>query len=525
MRRYIGYPEFVQRDQRSLVGTALLLTGSHEQAIRLALRSLRTVGLTWPPTPWEDPAKHAHIALYRRFLRKPTAAGTTALVRLPPQRRVLVVACLHNGMTRPEMAAILGIPLETVESEITEAVAVLSKGNADRLATRLAATADEASVPDLAAPALRALRRRRRRGALLAAVVVLVPIGLVAALPLIEQGEVWNSALGRQNHARSTEAPAATRVVSSPAPGSGLEPGSSPGPWQAPRTSFAIRYAVPGKCPDDGASTDGKPTPSRAGKVTCAGWTLKLAGGDAGRPALESVECERPGHCESTVNVPDAAQHLAHGDDWSYWKLNPAVSPDGHRIAYLSAAERRYVAHDLRSGQKRYLSPALAPADTEAGTRVSVSPDGRHFTVELGGRRLRTDFTTGTVTTLPAGQATAVEEAADWLRQNYRVWRDSPSGRHSAAIRAEKGRSDSLHIIDARSRRVFRDLQLPSLGDPTASQVVGWLNTREVVIKMTDKAGGDLLGFFRVNAVTGQMHRVTGLPDGNTIVLGAMTKP
>lgn len=521
MRRYTGYRDFVQRDQRSLVGTALLLTGSHEQAIRLTLWSLRSVGLSWPPTLWENPTTHAQITMYRRFLRRPASAGSTALVRLPPRPRVLVVACLHDGRTRAEMATALGLPPETVESELTEAIATLGKGKggADRLAARLAATAGEASVPDLTAPALRALRRRRVRGAALTAVAALVPVGLVAAFVLLQQTPVWNSALGERNSPRLTDAPDTMRAISSPGPDSGLRP------WRTPRTSFVIRYAVPDKCPDDGASTDGRPAPSRAGRITCAGWTLRLAGGDEGRPALGTVECERPDRCESTMDVPDAAQHLAHGDDWSYWRLEPAVSRDGRRVAYLSAAERRYVAHDLPSGGRRYLSPVLAPADTEAGTRVSVSPDGRRFTVELGGRRLRTDFATGAVTPLSAERATAVERAADWLRKNYGVWRDSPNGRHSAAVRAEEGGSDSLHIIDAETRRVFRRLELPSLGDPTTSKVIGWLNTREVVVKTADKAGGDPLGFFRVDGLTGRTHRVAGLPDGESIVLGAVTAP
>ncbi|MEV8633324.1 sigma factor-like helix-turn-helix DNA-binding protein [Streptosporangium sp. NPDC051023] len=522
MRRYTGYRDFVQRDQRSLVGTALLLTGSHERAIRLVLSALRSVGLSWPPTLWENPTTHAQITMYRRYLRRPASTGATALLRLPPRRRVLVVACLHDGRTREEMATVLGLPLETVESEVKEAVTALSKGDAKRLTARLAETAGEASVPDLTARSVRALRRRRTRGTVLTTAAALVPIGLIAAFTLLQQGQVWNSALGERNQppsSQTTNGSNAMRVVSTPGPGTGFRP------WQTPRTSFTIRYAVPGKCPDDGASTDGKPAPSRAGKVTCAGWTLKLAGGDEGRPALESVECERPGHCESTVNVPDAAQHLAYGDDWSYWRLAPAISRDGRRIAYLSAAEGRYVAHDLRSGEKKYLSPALVPGDTETGTGVSVSPDGRLFTVALGGRRLRTDFATGNVTSLPAGRATAVERSADWLRQNYQVWRDSPSGRYSAAIRTAKTGGDSLHIIDARTRQVFKDLRLPSLGDPTSGEVVGWLNIREVVVKLTDKAEGDLLGFFRVDAVTGRMHRVPGLPDGESVVLGALTGP
>ncbi|MFD0889988.1 hypothetical protein ACFQ08_36060, partial [Streptosporangium algeriense] len=350
----------------------------------------------------------------------------------------------------------------------------------------------------------------RVRGAVLTTVAGLVPVGLITAFAL-QQGQVWNSALGERNQIAST--------------GVGSTVGPGPQAWQTPRTSFTIRYAVPDKCPDDGASTDGRPAPSRAGKVTCAGWTLKLAGGDEGRPALESVECERPGHCESTVKVPDAAQHLAHGDDWSYWSLSPAVSGDGRRIAYLSAAEGRYVVHDLSSGEKKYLSPVLVPADTETGTGVSVSRDGGVFTVELNGRRLRTDFATGVTTSLPAGRTTDAEKAADWMRQTYRVWRDSPSGRFTAAVEPGGEDSDRLHVIDARTKRVFKDLPMPSLGDPTAAEVIGWANVREVVVKLSDRRTGDLLGFFRVDALTGRLHRIAGLPDGDSIVLGDLTGP
>jgi hypothetical protein len=521
MRRYIGYREFVQRDQRSLVGIALLLTGSHEQAIRLALRSFHAVGLNWPPPLWENSTTHAQIALYRRFLQRPTSAGPTALVRLPPRQRVLVVACLHDGRSRGEMATLLSLPLATVETEITEAVATLTKGNEGRLVARLATAAGEASVPDLTARAMRALRRRRNRGVLLTLAATLIPLGLIAAFILFQSGEVWNSALGEQNHPSSARAPEAMQVVPTPVPSAGLQP------WQAPRTSAVIRYAVPEQCPGEGLSADDGSATARAGEITCAGWTLNLvSNGDSGDSSPDAGTCEGPDRCESTVSVPDAAQHLAHGADRNGPQLDPTISLDGRRIAYLSAAERRYVAYDLRSGVKRYLSPVLVPADMENGTLVSVSPDGRHFTVTLGKRRLRTDFMTGVLTPLPAGQESAAEKASDWLRERYPTWEDSPNGRYSAAVGTEKaspGKPHNLHIIDTTSRKVFKRLPLPSLGENTRAEVVSWLNSREVVVKMTNKVGGDRLGFFRVNAVTGRTHRVADLPGDEPIVLGAGT--
>lgn len=410
------------------------------------------------------------------------------------------------------MATVLGIPVETVESEITEAVATLTKGNVDRLKTRMATAAGEASVPDLTARAMGTLRRRRNRGAFLTTIAALVPIGIIAAFALLPQGHVWNSALGERNPSPPTSSPEAARVLSSPEPAPGIQP------WRAPRTSLAIRYAVPEGCSGDAAPAGGGST--QAGKVVCAGWTLTLAGGGSERG---SADCEGPAPCPSTVSVPDAAERLAHGDGRSSWPLSPAVSSDGHRIAYLSAAEGRYVAHDLHSGMKRYLSPVLVPSDTESGTRVSVSPNGRHFTVQLGTRRFRTDFATGTMTPLPAGRATAAEKAAGWLRETYRAWRDSPSGRHVAAVGAKGAEADGLHIVDARSRQVSRRLPLPSMKGATKAEVVGWLNAREVVVKMTGGAGDHPTTFFRVDTVTGQTHRVTGLADDNLIVLGAVT--
>ncbi|GAA2884928.1 hypothetical protein GCM10010517_48490 [Streptosporangium fragile] len=529
MRRYIGYREFVQRDQRSLVGTALLLTGSHDQAIRLALRSFHTVAQTWPPPLWENPTTHAQIALYRRFLQRPGSAGSTALVRLPPRQRLLVVACLHDGRTRAEMAGLLGVPEKTVEEEISDAVKTLTKGDESRLVTRMANAAGEASVPDLTERSMRTLRRRRTRGVLLGAAAVLVPVGLIAGFALVQQGEVLNSALGERSGPRSPQAapaqePAAAVSTPGPAvtpapgatsgPGTASGPGATPKPWQAPRTSAVIRYAMPERCPDGGGDT-----PPRAGEVSCAGWTLKLVSDGRGG----SAECEGRDRCESTLSLPDAAQRLAHGDDRELPRLAPAISPDGHRVAYLSAAERRYVAHDLESGVKRYLSPVLAPEDTEDGTLVSVSSDGRRFTVTLGDRRLQTDFTTGALTSVPAGQVPATEKAADWLREKYGTWKDSPSGKYAAAVTPDKGGRESLHVVDAGSRRVFKRLSLPEVERPARAEVVGWPGTREVVVKMSAASGGGLLGYFRMDAVTGRARPVGGLPGGDPIVLGAAT--
>ncbi|MFB9889278.1 sigma-70 family RNA polymerase sigma factor [Planobispora takensis] len=513
------------------MGTALLLTGSHDQAIRLVLRAFRTVGQAWPPTAWENPTQHAYVTLYHAFLRRPAAAGPTALVRLPARRRLVVVACLHNGRTPAEMADILDLPVETVEAEVTEALTTLTKGDRQRLTNRFATQAGEASVPDLSERSFKTLRRRGRRRALLTALAVLAMAGFIVTLT--PQGQTWTSALALgekapQSQATTSPAAAGTTVDStgstdpsaSPAASASPEPSgsstaspetpvsaeTSPAPWRAPRTSSVIRYAVPGEC---GA----RPGTPWAGKVLCAGWTLKLAaGGERGQAS--------GGPGETTLNVPDAVQSLEYGDG-AHRTLSPVISRDGHRVAYLSAADLRYVAHDLTTGTRRYLSPALTPADVERGPSVSVSGDGRRFTVDLATGRLRTDFATGSASRPAPGDRTPAEEAADWLRTRYPAWKDSPSGRYAAAVaQGDTGGEGVLHIVDATARRVFKRLPLPSSGSGVTGEVVGWLNTREVVIALT---GGDTAGLYRIHAVSGQYRRLPDLPAADRIALGALT--
>ncbi|WP_449061875.1 hypothetical protein [Planomonospora algeriensis] len=522
MRRYIGFRDFVQRDQRSLVGTGLLLTGSHEQAIRLALRAYRTVGLAWPPTPWENPATHAHTALYRAFLRRPTAAGATALVRLPPRRRLVAVACLHDGRTPEEMADVLGLPVETVESELTEALDALTKGDRKRLVNRFATQAGEASVPDLSDRSLADLRRRGRRRVLLTAAVLTLLVGFIVTLT--PQGQVWTTALaaGDRDSGASAAVPQAATASSGPsAPGSPSASPSAGGPaqpavpaaWKAPRTSYVIRYAVPGECRGTRPAT---PAP---GEVRCSGWTLAMASArpSKGDPGASKAACE-PRPCKATLHVPDAVQDLGYGDGGR--ELRPAVSRDGRRLAYLSAAELRYVAHDLPSGTKRYLSPALTPADLKS-TSVAVSPDGRHFTVRLADRRLRTDFATGSTAPVPAGETTPVERSADWLDEQHPGWTGSPGGKYAAAAVSGEPGNDSLHIVDAASRRTVKRLPLPALGEPVSAEAVHWLSAREVVVELTGRTSRDILGFYRVDVRSGRMHRLAGLPADDRIAIGA----
>nr|BFE86436.1 hypothetical protein GCM10020093_090370 [Planobispora longispora] len=231
----------------------------------------------------------------------------------------------------------------------------------------------------------------------------------------------------------------------------------------------------------------------------------------------------RAAPCQTALSIPEAVQELGDGDG-SSWQFDLALSRDGRRVAYLSAAERRYVAHDLPSGTKRYLSPVLTPAEVGHGPSVSVSPDGRHFTVALTSGRLRTDFTTGSATTLSAADLTPVEKAADWLSEEYPFWADSPA----ASTPPPRCRGFQERRPAHRGRRLATGRQAPAAalaGEPVDGGVVDWLNAREVVVMLTGRTSQDVLGFYRIDAVTGRAHRLPGLPADKRVVIGATTAP
>nr|BFE86437.1 hypothetical protein GCM10020093_090380 [Planobispora longispora] len=138
-------------------------------------------------------------------------------MKLPPRRRLIVVACLHHDRSPAEVADILGLSAETVEAELAEGVETLTKGDHKRLVNRFAMQAGEASVPDLSARSLTTLRRRGRRRALLTAFVLVLMVGLI--IGLTPQGQAWLPALasgenGPQASAmsRETAAPPRTRA-------------------------------------------------------------------------------------------------------------------------------------------------------------------------------------------------------------------------------------------------------------------------------------------------------------------------
>ncbi|MFI6596394.1 hypothetical protein ACIBHX_09100 [Nonomuraea sp. NPDC050536] len=348
---------------------------------------------------------------------------------------------------------------------------------------RLAAVADApAASPQPVAPGFadRVLRsvRSRRLGRVLVPAAVLVCVA-IAAPP------VWD-------HVRPAAPVSMPPDFATPTP--------RPAAWKIPRTEFTIRFAVPDECRSDVG-------PAAAGTVTCSGWVLHLGGEKHQKSGdLPFRSCSET--CWSNVRIPDAARWVA-ADDGSMWNLEPALSSDGRRVAYLSAVERRYVAADLSTGTKVYLTPELAPGDLRESSFVVA--DGRDFTVSVRGERRRVDSTTGA--------SSPVSEPHAKVGDRYDDSAVAPGGRLAAALDTERGGNGGLDFIDARKGRVLRRVELPTLGSAaSSSELISWADDERVVIRMTSE--NDLLGWFTVSAKTGRLTRIPNIPDIRDLILG-----
>lgn len=118
--------------------------------------------------------------------------------------------------------------------------------------------------------------------------------------------------------------------------------------------------------------------------VTCAEWLLHV-------------------NDDRDIAIPDAASQVRLNE-----RLRRAVelrvAPDGHRIAYLSRQDLRFVALDLPTAQLKAISPRLDAAAMYDLRSLEISPDGNYFAVSFAGNRphsLLTEFATGRTATLP----------------------------------------------------------------------------------------------------------------------------
>lgn len=169
--RYSGFREFVTARGRALSRTAYLLTGDHGLAEDLLQTALAKTVRHWPKVRDGNPEGYVRRVLVneqRSFWRRrrvseqltdrlPEAHHTTgdesertvvrhalvtALRRLPPRQRAVVVLRYYEDMSEAETARLLGISTGTVKSQAYAALA------------RMRALIPDLTEPDLTEPDL-----------------------------------------------------------------------------------------------------------------------------------------------------------------------------------------------------------------------------------------------------------------------------------------------------------------------------------------------------------------------------------
>lgn len=460
------YTTFVDTHGRDLIASAFLLTGDRAAAERLVAQALRSVAPAWPAPA---PLLQARLALYQGYLR---AEGAD-------ERRAATVACRRDGLPVEVVAELLGITPAAVDAHLA--------------ADLVLAVPDEViSAPGLAKRVMRSVRLRRALLPSALAAIAVLAIAFPQAAPPAEpwarpgeraalvrlnaDGTVGASGWLANSHFR-TATSASGEVVVTFTPTLPLAPVA----WENPRTHYPIRYAVPDVC---GLAA----TPPSAGTIACVGWILHLEAEQNTPSTGEHGHACSNDLCWSNARIPDAARMISQGNG-SFTGVGIAISPDGRRVAYLSAVERRYIAVDMREKTRRYLTPVLTPEQLAKGSSVTASADGRYFTVRLG--------------------ESPSEEGLS-----------SPSGARSAAIDDERGENGTLDILDPRTGKLLARHPLPGLLTASRSQIASWADDDAVAIVTHDAASGDLLGWFRVNATTGKLTRIPRVPDNGDIVLG-----
>ncbi|WP_432929994.1 hypothetical protein ACQPZZ_06970 [Microbispora sp. CA-135349] len=145
MRDLPGFDAFAVDQAKPLARTALSLTGDPAAARALVVTALAAVAAKWSTARWSFPAHAARQAMYRAYLKRSRARGSTrgpgphaivthgtdtaalaqALTGLTPRRRALVVACFHDGHTTGQAADLCRMDAPTAGTEIVLAVAEL----------------------------------------------------------------------------------------------------------------------------------------------------------------------------------------------------------------------------------------------------------------------------------------------------------------------------------------------------------------------------------------------------------------
>jgi hypothetical protein len=160
------------------------------------------------------------------------------------------------------------------------------------------------------------------------------------------------------------------------------------GPWTPPPLPVTVSYAWWDRCLY-GSGPEHAPH--------CSGWQLAVR-------SAEPVEGASPVEGSEglqRIEIPDAASYLSDEDRPNRIRTPFQVSPDGRRVAYLSATEQRFVAHDLPSGRRVELDPGLRDGlSAQERLDLHISGDGRFFSSARLGRKPKvylTDFETGLI--------------------------------------------------------------------------------------------------------------------------------
>ncbi|MEU6407465.1 hypothetical protein [Microbispora sp. NPDC046933] len=435
MRDLPGFDTFAADQAQPLARTALSLAGDPAAARALVVTALSAVAARWSTVRWSFPAHAARDALYAAYLKRPRARGAAhghghstpgtdtaalaeALTGLTPRRRALVVACFHDGHTVWQAAGLCRTDARTAHTETVLAVAELR----DRLPASFVAGAPPDGIPSGPIGSPPASEGSGADG------------GSPASGP---SPAPWTS----PSEADQTAAPPA--VPASQPPGSTGPDDRGDGPWEAAlrRELAALSAEMPVLDPVPLAAEAARAGRRHGGRrralVTTMSVTLAalvvvpLAFGAAGLLGRAGRSADSPGVLDESAAAPTlppslpapvrfAYRGFCTADDWDMfseeladngcaqwrvvattgeqwrvadvspvlsdgWQPLLAISGDGNRMAYFSAASSDFVLIDRRDTTTRRtdmvpLAEKVSPEDTH----LVISPSGRWMAADFG---------------------------------------------------------------------------------------------------------------------------------------------
>ncbi|MFB4281527.1 MULTISPECIES: hypothetical protein [unclassified Nonomuraea] len=328
----------------------------------------------------------------------------------------------------------------------------------------------------------------------------------------------------------------------------------NPGPFDPP-----VQYAfIPENTDCHNDLTAAPEESAEPAIITCSEWRLHvnytLGEGRQDLDITYGAGCSgadaEPNECSSDVQLPDAVSQFQVDADRRRQTVRLAVTPDGHFIAYFSKSWMRYVAWDLRTGQRAAISPRLDAKALADVSGVEISPDGRFFAVAFTGARPRlllTEFATARTATFPgfcgvlglsrAATATAAHRVCldageddpagrtmtllnrqgatigEWTGGEF-TGSLSPDGRRTAEVLATYGEDGQEHLVlrDAGTGKVKRKLGLRLLSEPSDAIAYGWLDDDEFLVQADTPESVGSFGYYAVNVRTGRSARLEHLP-------------